>query len=133
MRLTVAVIVVLTSAAASPPAALAQANDFSGKWSVSGQLTVGASMMIIAPICDFKQTGDQIAGTCKGPNGGCSAVGVIDGPNIDWTCRTRYTNAPNLSGFSTFHGTVGADAIVRGSWTHSRFPRAGGRFTMQRV
>lgn len=89
--------------------------------------------MIISPICDFKQTGDQFAGTCKGPNGGCSAVGVIHGASIDATCRTLYSNAPGLAGFSTFHGTLDPDNIVRGRWEHSRFPGASGQFTMQKV
>jgi hypothetical protein len=93
----------------------------------------GRNFMGFAQICDLKQTGDQLAGPCRGPNGGCSAIGVISGANVDMTCRTSFTNAPNLAGISTFHGALGADEIVRGSCSHSRFPGANGVFAMMRV
>ena len=89
--------------------------------------------MSFAQICDLKQTGDQLAGPCRGPNGSCSAVGVVNGSAVDLTCRTTNTNAPNLAGVSTFHGALGADEIVRGSCGHSRFPGADGVFAMMRV
>jgi hypothetical protein len=107
--------------------------DFSGKWSLSGQIIAGRNVMSFAQICDLKQTGDQLAGPCRGPNGGCSAVGVVNGANVDLTCRTSYTNSPNLVGISTFHGTLGADKIVRGSCTHSRLRGASGVFAMMRI
>jgi hypothetical protein len=111
----------------------AQETDLSGKWSLSGQIIAGRLFMSFAQICDLKQTGDQLAGPCRGPNGGCSAVGVVNGANVDLTCRTSYTNAPNLAGVSTFHGALGGDEMVRGSCTHSRFPGANGVFAMMRV
>lgn len=111
----------------------AQAGDLSGKWSLSGQMMAGRIFASFAQICDLRQTGDQIAGPCRGPNGGCSAVGVVSGANIDLTCRTSYTNSPGAAGVSTFHGALGADQIVRGSYTHSRLPGASGVFFMMRV
>jgi hypothetical protein len=114
-------------------AASAAETDFSGKWSVTGSLTSGRALMTIGTICDIKQVGDQILGPCKGPNGGCSAVGIVNGASHDWTCRTQTTNAPTLAGYSTFHGALGGDAIVRGAWTHSTFPRATGQFAMQKI
>ena len=113
--------------------AQAQQVDFSGKWSLSGQIVAGRTFMSFAQICDLKQTGDQLAGPCRVPNGGCSAVGVVNGSSVDLTCRTTNTNAPNLAGVSTFHGALGADEIVRGSCGHSRFPGANGVFAMMRV
>lgn len=113
--------------------ARAQQTDFSGKWSLSGQIIAGRNFVSFAQICDLKQTGDQLAGPCRGPNGGCSAVGVISGPSVDLTCRTSFTNSPNLAGVSTFHGALGPDGIVRGSCAHSRFPGANGVFAMMRV
>jgi hypothetical protein len=107
--------------------------DFSGKWSLSGQIIAGRAFASFAQICDLKQTGDQFAGPCRGPNGGCSVVGVVNGRNVDSTCRTTQTNSPDLAGVSTFHGALGADEIVRGSYTHSRFPGANGVFFMMRV
>jgi hypothetical protein len=114
-------------------AASAAETDFSGKWSVTGSLTSGRTLMTIGTICDIKQVGDQIVGPCKGPNGGCSAVGIVSGASVDWTCRTQTTNAPGLAGYSTFHGALGGDAIVRGAWTHSTFPGANGQFAMQKI
>lgn len=113
--------------------ASAQGVALSGKWSLSGQMIAGRMFMSFAQICDLRQTGDQVAGPCRGPNGGCSAVGVVSGGAIDLTCRTSSTNSPNLAGFSTFHGALGQDQIVRGSYTHSRFPGANGVFFMMRV
>jgi len=125
--------VVLALALAIYSSARADDVDLSGKWSLSGQMIAGRMFMSFAQICDLKQTGDQLAGPCHGPNGGCSAVGVVNGGNLDLTCRTSFTNAPNLAGVSTFHGALGADAIVRGSYTHSRFPGASGVFFLMRV
>jgi hypothetical protein len=121
------------SVVAAARSAQAQQVDFSGKWSLSGQIIAGRNFMSFAQICDLKQTGDQLAGPCRGPNGGCSAVGVINGASVDLTCRTSYTNSPNLAGVSTFHGALGKDEIVRGECTHSRFPGASGVFAMMRV
>ena len=113
--------------------AQAQEADFSGKWSLSGQIIAGRNFMSFGQICDLKQTGDQLAGPCRGPNGGCSAVGVVSGASVDFTCRTSSTNNPSLAGVSTFHGALGGDEIVRGSCNHSRFPGANGVFAMMRV
>ncbi len=118
---------------AGPSRAQAQQVDLSGKWSLSGQIIAGRVFVSFAQICDLKQTGDQLAGPCRGPNGGCSAVGVVNGANVDMTCRTSYTNSPNLAGVSTFHGALGADEMVRGSCASSRLPGANGVFAMMRV
>jgi len=109
------------------------APNLSGKWSLSGQIIAGRMFMSFAQICDLKQTGDQLAGPCHGPNGGCSAVGVVNGANVDMTCRTSFTNNPNLAGVGTFHGALGADEMVRGGCTHSKFPGASGVFAMMRI
>jgi hypothetical protein len=132
VRRSVFVLAVLTVGAGAC-GVQAQETDLSGKWSLSGQIIAGRLFMSFAQICDLKQTGDQLAGPCRGPNGGCSAVGVVNGANVDLTCRTSYTNAPNLAGVSTFHGALGGDEMVRGSCTHSRFPGANGVFAMMRV
>ena len=46
--------------------AKAQQVDFSGKWSLSGQIVAGRTFMSFAQICDLKQTGDQLAGPVSG-------------------------------------------------------------------
>jgi hypothetical protein len=113
--------------------AQAQQLDVSGKWSVSGLIAGNGSIMSFAQICNLSQTGNQFAGQCQGPNGGCAAVGVVTGEGLDLTCRTTNTNNPGLSGVLTAHGALGADQIVRGTCTHSRLPRISGQFSMMRV
>src|SRR6202020_3189770 len=76
--------------------AQAQQADFSGKWSLSGQIIAGRNFISFAQICDLKQTGDQLAGPRRGPNGSCSAVGVVNGSGGGLSCRTTNTNPPNL-------------------------------------
>jgi len=132
MRISLLVAMTLLAIAAAHNAE-AQQVDYSGKWSLSGQITAGRMFMSFAQICDLKQAGDQLAGPCRGPNGGCSLVGVVSGGAVDLTCRTTNTNSPNLAGVSTFHGALGADEIVRGSCTHSRLPGASGVFAMMRL
>ena len=132
MRLVVFMSAALAMVGAAP-GAQAQQPDFSGKWSLSGQIIAGRNFISFGQICDLKQTGDQLAGPCRGPNGGCSAVGVISGGGVDFTCRTTNTNNPSLAGVSTFHGALGGDEIVRGAVSHSRFPGASGVFAMMRV
>ena len=108
-------------------------NDFTGKWSFSGLIISGPMVMSFAQICDLKQTEDQLAGPCHGPNGGCSLVGVVNGDSVDVTCRTTFSNNPSLVGVSTFHGALGEDGMIRGPVTHSRAPGAKGVAAMMRI
>jgi hypothetical protein len=111
----------------------AQQPDFTGRWVLSGQIIAGRSFMSFAQVCDLKQSGDQVAGPCRGPNGGCSAVGVVNGTKVDLTCRTTNTNSPELAGVLTVHGELGADEIVRGPCSHSRLPGGNGVSAMMRI
>ena len=67
---------------------------------------------LVSPVCEFRQSGDRLAGTCSGPNGGGNAVG--------------------LAGVSSFQERLGADGVVRGTWTFSGRPGVRGEFTAQR-
>jgi hypothetical protein len=107
--------------------------DFSGAWSVSGRIITGSLLTYVSPICTFHQAGDQLTGSCKGPNGAGSASGAIDGADISWQWRIIATNAIGINGLSTFRGTLGRDHVIRGSWTFSRLPRASGEFTAQKM
>ncbi len=107
--------------------------DFSGAWSVSGRIVTGNLLTYVSPICTFRQAGDQLTGSCKGPNGAGSASGLIDGADISWQWRIIATIAIGINGLSTFRGTLGRDRVIRGSWTFSRLPRASGEFTAQRM
>src|SRR5664279_6412707 len=100
--------------------AFAQSGDYSGKWLFSGLILSGRMAVSFAQVCDIAQTGSQIAGLCKGPNGGCSAVGVVNGGDVELTCQMTNLNNPSLSGVLTFYGAVAADAIVRGIVVHSK-------------
>ena len=113
--------------------AFAQSVDYSGRWLFSGLVLSGRMALSFAQICDIAQTGSQIAGLCKGPNGSCSAVGVVNGGNVDLTCQITNVNNPSLSGVLTFHGAVAPDAIVRGSVVHSKAPGTNGQASMMRL
>jgi hypothetical protein len=114
-------------------AAQAQQLDVSGRWSLSGLIAGNGIITSFAQICDLTQTGNQFAGQCHGPNGGCAAVGVVTGVGVDLTCRTTNTNNPSLSGVLTAHGALAGDQIVRGACTHSRAPGVSGQFAMMRI
>ena len=113
--------------------ALAQSGDYSGKWLFSGLVLSGRMAVSFAQVCDITQTGSQIAGLCKGPNGGCSAVGVVSGGSVDLTCQVTNINNPSLSGVLTFHGAVAPDAIVRGTVVHSKVPGTIGQAAMMHL
>ena len=107
--------------------------DFSGGWSVSGQIVAGNLLTTVSPICVFHQTADRLTGSCKGPNAAGAAAGVADGRSIFFQWRHLAANAVGLSGVSTFRGTLGPDNVVRGFWTISLLPNASGSFTAQRL
>jgi hypothetical protein len=113
--------------------ALAADPDFSGKWSVSGQIVGGNLMTIVSPVCTFQQNGSQLTGTCTGPNGTGSAVGLVNGAGVTFEWQMIPTDSIGLSGVSSFNGKLGPDNVVRGSWTFSGRPGASGQFTAQRT
>jgi hypothetical protein len=82
-------------------------------------MTANPLIIAFAQICDLQQTGMQIAGASRGPNGGCSAVGVIDRGHVDLACRMTSTNNPNLAGALTFDGDLRGDGLVRGACARS--------------
>ena len=120
-------------AAGAAQGALAQSADYSGKWLFSGLILSGRTALSFAQVCDITQTGSQIAGLCKGPNGGCSAVGVVSGGSVDLTCQMTNVSNPSLSGVLTFHGAVAPDAIIRGTVVHSKAPGTSGQAAMTRL
>ncbi len=127
------VIGLIALAAGVAQGALAQSADYSGKWLFSGLILSGRTAVSFAQVCDIAQTGSQIAGLCKGPNGGCSAVGVVNGGSVELTCQLTNVNNPSLSGVLTFHGAVAPDAVIRGTVVHSKAPGANGQAAMMRL
>jgi hypothetical protein len=110
----------------------ADAANFAGTWTVAG--TLGNPVVATsAPVCVFRQSGNAISGSCKGPNGIGSAVGSVNGRAILWRWNIIATNAVGLAGIATYHGVWGSDGVVRGTWTHSRRPGVYGPFTAQKL
>ena len=89
--------------------------------------------MVVSPVCTFRQTADRLAGFCKGPNGQGSAARTVNGAEIYWAWRVIPTTPIGLAGVATFHGTLGRDNVVRGSFSHSIRPNASGPFTTQKL
>jgi hypothetical protein len=129
----IATLMAATMLTASASGAFAQAPDYTGKWLFSGLILSGRMAISFAQVCNIQQTGVQIAGACQGPNGGCSAVGVVNGGQVDLTCSQTNTNNPSISGVLTFHGAVAPDAIVRGTVTHSKAGAVSGQASIMRL
>lgn len=108
---------------------IAQAVTFAGTWAVSGRLGTTGS---VSPVCVFRESGIAVSGTCKGPNGIGSALGAVRGTAIEWQWHVTRTDPQGYSGIVTFRGTLGADGVIRGSWTFAG-EAAVGEFTAQRV
>lgn len=122
----------LAFALAAAAAGTAGAANFAGTWTVSGVLG-NPVVATSAPVCVFRQAGNAISGTCKGPNGIGAAAGSVNGRAILWRWRVIATNANGLAGIATYRGTWGSDGVVRGNWTHSARPGAWGTFTAQKL
>ena len=110
----------------------ADAANFAGTWSVSGRIG-NPVVATSAPVCVFRQSGNAISGSCKGPNGIGSADGVVNGRAIAWRWHIIATTSIGLAGTATYRGVWGSDGVVRGTWTHSRRLGASGPFTAQHL
>ncbi len=109
----------------------ALAVTFSGTWAVSG--TLGRPVVgTVSPVCVFRQSGRVISGTCKGPNSAGPIVGSVTGFTVAWQWRMTKITQIGVSGITTFHGTLGADGVIRGTWEYPGYA-ALGTFTAQRV
>jgi|SRR5450755_915759 hypothetical protein len=111
---------------------IADAANFAGTWAVNG-IMGDPVFATIAPVCVFKQDGNKITGSCKGPNGLGSAEGAVDGEKIVWHWYRIATNSVGVDGTATLKGVWGSDGVLRGTWTDSAAPDAGGTFTAQKL
>jgi hypothetical protein len=125
-------IALVACAIVASSASIADAANFAGTWSVSGRLG-NPVVATSAPICVFRQSGNAIAGSCKGPNGIGSADGAVNGRAIIWRWHVIATNSMGLHGTATYRGVWGSDGVIRGTWTHSRRPGYQGPFTAQKL
>ena len=79
-------------AAAGP----ALAEDISGTWSITGQVT---------PVCSITQTDNSLAGSCAGASASGPLTGTIAGQTVQWTYT--WTGRPQRTrGTFEFTGTV---------------------------
>lgn len=111
---------------------VASAATFAGTWAFSGTLgspAFGSS----APVCVLRQMGNELAGSCRGPNGVGPAQGLVSGRNIVVRWRDTRTTSRGITGTATYSGYLDADGVIRGTWRFSPFPGASGEFSAQRI
>ena len=108
---------------------IAEAANFAGSWAVAGTMRNGATT---APVCVFRQVGNKVAGTCKGPSGIGSAAGVVSGSAIVWRWNRIATARIQVNGIVIYKGVWGA-AGLRGTWTDSASPGYVGTFSARKV
>jgi len=115
----------------APPLA-ADAANFAGAWSVSG--TLGSSIVTqLSAVCTLRQSGDTVAGSCTGANGGGAAAGNVNGARILWQCRVIASNSLGDTSVVTLHGTLVSAHLIRGTWTMSARPSVTGTFSAVRA
>lgn len=117
----------LTLALSTPLAA--GAANVAGSWSFSGAM---APVETIAPVCVFRQSGNVIAGSCKGPAGIASAQGTVSGSSIVFQWTRIATSALQRSSVVTFRG-VSDGSKMYGKWSDSVYPGRAGTFLAHRV
>ncbi len=120
-------------ALSAQPSPSAAALNFAGKWSVSGTIVRGNFFGKVSPVCVFRQSGDALSGTCRGPNGIGSAAGTINANRILFEWHSIATTSIGVTGTEIFHGVLGGDGVIRGTWTFSTLPGAVGTFTAIRA
>jgi hypothetical protein len=112
----------------------AGAADFGGSWSVSATRHVATNRVAggleaASPVCVFRQTGNAVTGSCKGP----AAVGPVDGTvsaqSIVWLWHRMAMTWGGVSGTATFTGARGPDGVISGTWSDDVFQGGNGVFT----
>jgi len=119
--------------AAAPLAA--SAANFAGTWAFTGTTVMRSATFVTSPVCLFRQMGDRLAGSCKGPNAIGSADGMVNGNAFVFQWHTIATSGPSKgrTGTATFKGTWNADGVVRGSVTSTSAPGTVGVLTGQKT
>jgi len=104
-----------------------QAATFAGTWAFTGTFVEKGGMYVTAPVCVLRQTGNMLAGSCKGPNAIGSANGTVNGRTIVLQWHAVSTNAATRGrgGVSTLKGTWGSDGVVRGTIVSTSTPGTG--------
>ena len=105
----------------------ADAASFAGTWSFTGTFVEKGATFVTAPVCVLRQTGNTLAGSCKGPNAIGSANGTANGRAItlQWHAISTNPATKGRTGVSTLKGTWGADGVVRGTIVSTSTPGTG--------
>jgi hypothetical protein len=111
---------------------VAQAANFAGTWVFSGLMQGRGFEETIGPVCVFRQTGNEIQGSCKGSAGIGSVDGAVDGYSIAFQWHRIGTSSNAYTSTLTFRGIWGRDGLIHGEWKDSVYPRATGNFEAKR-
>ncbi len=105
----------------------AEAASFAGTWTFTGTFVYRGAAYVTAPVCVLRQSGNELAGTCKGPNAIGSANGMVNGRAItlQWHAISTNPATKGRGGTSTLRGTWGADGVVRGTIVSTSTPGTG--------
>lgn len=112
----------------------AEAADFSGSWSVSAARQVAANrnagaLETASPVCTFKQTGNTVTGSCKGPAAVGPAEGTVSDQTIVWHWHRMAVTWGGATGTATFTGALASDGVISGTWTDDVARGGNGVFT----
>jgi hypothetical protein len=88
--------------------------NISGTWKIESQNDV------VAPLCAFKQVGNDLTGSCTGPNAVGAVTGMIEGNQLRWTWQWR-AYVDGTAGQHGFTSTLVSDNTING-----KVERAGG-------
>jgi len=111
----------------------AGAANFAGTWGLRGTIKGSRIMTTVSPVCAILQSGNRIAGTCKGPNNTGPVAGAASGALITFQWRTIPVTRLGFSGICTFKGALRPNGAITGTWTFTGNPGFAGPFTMARV
>ncbi len=106
---------------------VAEAASFAGTWTFTGTFVQNGGTYVTAPVCVLRQTGNALAGSCKGPNAIGSANGLVNGRAItlQWHAISTNPATRGQGGVATLRGTWGADGVVRGTIVSTSTPGTG--------
>jgi len=109
----------------------AEAANYAGAWAFAGSMG-NPAVETIAPVCVFRQSGNTLTGSCKGPAGiGSVTGGGVNGARMTFRWNRIATSAAQRNGVVTFFGVLGPTGI-KGTWTDSYRPGGVGVFAGRR-
>jgi hypothetical protein len=88
--------------------ALSAADAVSGAWQVHQNIAGNENDLA----CTFTQTGEDLAGSCDGPNGAMKLTGKVSEKKVTWTIQSDYNGTPLTIKYS---GTLTSTTKITGS------------------